>query len=175
MRIGLIASPWIPVPPPSYGGTELIVDNLARGLAARGHDVRLFTVPQSTCPVEKLSVLPAAAEPMGFILPETQHVIAAYEAFDDVDVIHDHTVLGPVVAAGHKHPDIPVVFTNHGQVSPTSRCSAPPRTSARSSRSRTTSTRATTSRSPRSSTTGSTSTASRSAPAAAGTRCSSAG
>jgi glycosyltransferase involved in cell wall biosynthesis len=121
MRIGLIASPWIPVPPPSYGGTELIVDNLARGLAARGHDVRLFTVPESTCPVEKMSVLPAAAEPMGFILPETQHVIAAYEAFDDVDVIHDHTVLGPVVAAGHKHPGIPVVFTNHGQVSPQTR------------------------------------------------------
>jgi glycosyltransferase involved in cell wall biosynthesis len=118
MRIGLIASPWIPVPPPTYGGTELIVDNLARGLAARGHDVRLFTVPESTCPVEKLSELPSVAEPMGFILPETRHVIAAYQAFTDVDVIHDHTVLGPVIAAGHKHPDVPVVFTNHGQVSP---------------------------------------------------------
>ncbi|MGZ4602952.1 MAG: glycosyltransferase family 4 protein [Kineosporiaceae bacterium] len=116
MRIGLIAAPWIPVPPPNYGGTELIVDHIARGLAARGHDVRLFTIPESTCPVQKDWVLPKAAEPMGFTVPEAQHVLAAYKAFDDVDVIHDHTVLGPALAAGHKHPDIPVVFTNHNLV-----------------------------------------------------------
>jgi glycosyltransferase involved in cell wall biosynthesis len=117
MRIGLIAAPWIPVPPPNYGGTELVVDHIARGLAARGHDVRLFTLPESTCPVDKYWVLPTAAEPMGFTVPEAQHVLAAYKAFDDVDIIHDHTVLGPAVAAGHKHPDIPVVFTNHNLVS----------------------------------------------------------
>jgi glycosyltransferase involved in cell wall biosynthesis len=116
MRIGLIAAPWIPVPPPNYGGTELVVDHIARGLAARGHDVRLFTLPESTCPVDKAWVLPKAAEPMGFTVPEAQHVLAAYKAFDDVDVIHDHTVLGPAIAAGHKHPDIPVVFTNHNLV-----------------------------------------------------------
>jgi len=46
MRIGLIAPPWIPVPPPAYGGTEAVIDNLARGLTALGHDVRLFTVGQ---------------------------------------------------------------------------------------------------------------------------------
>jgi len=116
MRIGLIAAPWIPVPPPNYGGTELVVDHIARGLAGRGHDVRLFTVPESTCPVDMDWVLPKAAEPMGFTVPEAQHVLAAYKAFDDVDVIHDHTVLGPALAAGHKHPDIPVVFTNHNLV-----------------------------------------------------------
>jgi glycosyltransferase involved in cell wall biosynthesis len=121
MRIGLIAAPWIPVPPPNYGGTELVVDHIARGLAARGHDVRLFTVPESSCPVDKAWVLPRAAEPMGFTVPEAQHVLAAYEAFDDVDVIHDHTVLGPAVAAGHKHPGIPVVFTNHNLVTPQTR------------------------------------------------------
>src|SRR3954449_8197183 len=121
MRIGLIAAPWIPVPPPNYGGTELVVDHIARGLAARGHDVRLFTLPQSTCPVDTAWVLPKAAEPMGFTVPEAQHVLAAYKAFDDVDVIHDHTVLGPALAAGHKHPDIPVVFTNHNLVTPQTR------------------------------------------------------
>src|SRR5918912_3593943 len=116
MRIGLIAAPWIPVPPPNYGGTELIVDHIARGLTARGHEVRLFTVPESTCPVAREWVLPEAAVPMGFTVQEAQHVLAAYRAFDDVDVIHDHTVLGPALAAGHKHPDIPVVFTNHNLV-----------------------------------------------------------
>ena len=36
MRIGLIAPPWTPVPPPLYGGIELVVDELARGIQAAG-------------------------------------------------------------------------------------------------------------------------------------------
>ena len=42
MRIGLTASPHIPVPPPGYGGTERVIDNLAVGLAERGHAVTVF-------------------------------------------------------------------------------------------------------------------------------------
>ena len=65
MRIGLIAPPWIPVPPPAYGGTEEVIDNLARGLTALGHDVRLFTVGDSTCPVPRQWLYPSPVEPMG--------------------------------------------------------------------------------------------------------------
>ena len=42
MRIGLPASPHIPVPPPGYGGTERVIDSLAVGLAERGHAVTVF-------------------------------------------------------------------------------------------------------------------------------------
>lgn len=42
LRIGIIAPPWVAVPPPVYGGTELMVDVLARGLVAAGHNVTLF-------------------------------------------------------------------------------------------------------------------------------------
>lgn len=42
MRIALTADPELPVPPRLYGGIERIVDMLARGLAARGHEVTLF-------------------------------------------------------------------------------------------------------------------------------------
>jgi glycosyltransferase involved in cell wall biosynthesis len=97
----LIAPPWIPVPPPGYGGTEAVVDNLARGLSARGHDVVLFTVAESTSPVEVRSLYDTAVEPMGAGAPEAAHVLAAYDALTDVDVIHDHTLLGPLVAARH--------------------------------------------------------------------------
>ena len=37
MHIAIIAPPWVPVPPPAYGGTEAVLDTLARGLAAAGH------------------------------------------------------------------------------------------------------------------------------------------
>lgn len=47
MRIALTADPELPVPPRLYGGIERIVDMLARGLVARGHEVTLFAHPQS--------------------------------------------------------------------------------------------------------------------------------
>ena len=28
MRIGMIAPPWIPVPPPDYGGTEVVIERV---------------------------------------------------------------------------------------------------------------------------------------------------
>ena len=97
MRIGLVAPPWVAVPPPSYGGTEVVVDGLARGLAAVGHDVLLFTVGDSTCPVTRAWRYPSAYTPMGHYLGEAAHVLDAYAAMADRDVVHDHTVLGPLL------------------------------------------------------------------------------
>ena len=86
MRIGLIAPPWIPVPPPAYGGTEEVIHNLARGLQALGHDVRLFTVGESTCPVPRRWLYRSPAEPMGDQFQESAHALAAYEALADTDI-----------------------------------------------------------------------------------------
>ena len=118
MRIGLIAPPWVPVPPPGYGGTELVIDTLARGLSDLGHDVELYTVGSSTCPVTRLSSFDAAPEPMGTSVEEAAHVLGAYDALRGVDVIHDHTVLGPLLAAGAASATAPVVATHHGVFTP---------------------------------------------------------
>jgi glycosyltransferase involved in cell wall biosynthesis len=48
MKIALTADPELPVPPKLYGGIERIVDMLAIGLVARGHDVTVFAHPDST-------------------------------------------------------------------------------------------------------------------------------
>jgi glycosyltransferase involved in cell wall biosynthesis len=47
VRIALTADPEIPVPPVHYGGIERVIDMLARGLVARGHDVTIFANPDS--------------------------------------------------------------------------------------------------------------------------------
>jgi glycosyltransferase involved in cell wall biosynthesis len=113
MRIGLIAPPWVPVPPVRYGGTEQVVDDLARALTSLGHDVRLFTIGESTCPVPQGWYFEKAVDAIGTTVPESAHVLAAYQDLADVDVIHDHTILGPLVA-GRLSGLPPVVATNHG-------------------------------------------------------------
>ncbi|MFP5318613.1 MAG: glycosyltransferase family 4 protein [Acidimicrobiia bacterium] len=113
MRVGIVAPPWAPVPPPLYGGIEQAIDGLARGFQKAGHHVVMFTTADSTSPVERRWLLEASeGYRMGYTVPELRHVMAAYEQLDDVDVIHDHSVLGPVYA--ERYPDKKVLTTIHG-------------------------------------------------------------
>jgi glycosyltransferase involved in cell wall biosynthesis len=113
MRIAQIAPPWTPVPPPLYGGIEAVVDRLCRGLQRAGHEVLLFATGDSTSPVPTRWVLPEAeGQRIGMAVPELRHVVHAYEAVQDCDVVHDHTVFGPLYA--ERFPHLPVVTTIHG-------------------------------------------------------------
>lgn len=113
MRIGMIAPPWLPVPPPAYGGTEAVIDGLIRGLVDSGHEVVLIAHPDSSVPAELRSVLPrGATDSIGQAATELAHVLGAYDSLTDVDVIHDHTLCGPLLAASASA--IPVVVTHHG-------------------------------------------------------------
>lgn len=113
MRIALVAPPWTPVPPSLYGGIELVVDRLARGLHDAGHDVLLFTTGDSTCPVPRRWLLAEAeGDRIGMSVPEIRHVMAAYDVVRDAHIVHDHTVLGPIYAERFGGP--PVVTTVHG-------------------------------------------------------------
>ena len=99
MRIGLLAPPWLAVPPRGYGGTELVVDALARALSALGHDVLLAAPGDSTCPVPRVPDLPESRpKRIESGVLEAAFVLAGHRALRDCDVVHDHTVLGPLVA-----------------------------------------------------------------------------
>jgi glycosyltransferase involved in cell wall biosynthesis len=112
MHIGLIAPPWLAVPPPAYGGTEAVLDRLARGLKNAGHEVELFTLEESTCGVRRRWWHSRAVEPIGDSVAEAAHVLAAYEELADVDLVHDHTTVGPLLAR-HRGGSPPVVTTIH--------------------------------------------------------------
>src|SRR3954449_5784778 len=87
MRIALIAPPWLPVPPPGYGGTEVVLDGLARGLVDAGHEGLLIGHPDSKCPVKRLTIVPAEdAQPMGRAVSELEHALGAYAAAANFDV-----------------------------------------------------------------------------------------
>lgn len=48
LRVLLVADPYVPVPPVHYGGIERVIDQLATGLAERGHHVELVAHPDSS-------------------------------------------------------------------------------------------------------------------------------
>jgi glycosyltransferase involved in cell wall biosynthesis len=113
MRIGMICPPWVPVPPPAYGGTEAVVDTLVRALLQSGHDVVLFAHPASTTAAELRTALPEdSTQLIGQGSTELAHVLAAYDQLRDVDVIHDHTMAGPLL--GPHMTATPIVTTHHG-------------------------------------------------------------
>ncbi len=117
MRIGIVAPPWLPVPPPAYGGTENLLNTLALGLQNVGHEVILCASGDSTCSVERTWVFEEAiGVGSGNSVDEIRHVLHAYEQIQDADVVHDHTLVGPLHSASF--PKLPVVTTNHGPFNP---------------------------------------------------------
>ena len=116
MRVGMVVAPFVPVPPVGYGGTEGVVDVLARGLQQAGCDVRLFSVGSSTVPVPNAWWYDRPVAPMGRTEAEAVQVVAAYAALADVDVIHDHTTLGPLAFGGRG--GVPILATCHGAFTP---------------------------------------------------------
>jgi glycosyltransferase involved in cell wall biosynthesis len=97
-----------------YGGIELIVDRLAKGYQDAGHEVLLYTTGDSTSEVPMAWALAQSeGTRIGMAVPELRHVMHAYDAVQDFDIIHDHTVMGPSYG-GALFPDLKIVTTIHG-------------------------------------------------------------
>lgn len=116
MRIAEIAPPWVSVPPPTYGGIELVVALVADGLVDRGHDVTLFASGGSKTKgtlVTPLDQVPELADMGLSVTDDTIHTLSAYLRAGEFDVVHDHSGWGPAFGAlldGRP----PVVRTLHG-------------------------------------------------------------
>jgi glycosyltransferase involved in cell wall biosynthesis len=118
MRIGILAPPWIPVPPPAYGGIEQIVALLARGLAAAGHEVVLVAPPDSRAEGSSIvAPLDRLPETIGDPADEWLHVLRGLEALEGVDVIIDHS--GPLGALLTAQSGTPAMHVVHGPLDPT--------------------------------------------------------
>jgi glycosyltransferase involved in cell wall biosynthesis len=119
-RIAMLAPPWIPVPPPGYGGIEYVVALLTDALVERGHDVELFCAPGSHSKALVQPLLPEAhPNEIERALIEADHVARAFEAFDQAaaaghafDVVHDHCGYTPLAMADRV--GLPLVHTVHG-------------------------------------------------------------
>jgi glycosyltransferase involved in cell wall biosynthesis len=116
MRIGIVAPPWFELPPRGYGGIESMCYWLAEGLVARGHDVTLIGAgPRHTSARFVSTVDEPPTARVGEAYPEVIHLAEAARALEsaDVEVVHDHTLAGVLLAFGR---DAPTVVTAHGPV-----------------------------------------------------------
>lgn len=110
LRVGLLAPPWVPIPPPSYGGIEQVVHTLAEGLAERGHEVVLVAAPGSAIDgVRVVSPLTAVPGVIGEAAPDWRHALAGLDAFAGLDIVIDHSgPLGALLTSGLRTPALHV-------------------------------------------------------------------
>jgi glycosyltransferase involved in cell wall biosynthesis len=124
LRVALLAPPWIPVPPPGYGGIEAVVALLARELHRRGHRVTLFAAPGSHSEAEVRTLLDRAhPDQIERSIFEVDHVARAFDAIDEAaaegrpyDIVHDHCGFAAFAMAGRLAT--PLVHTLHGPFTP---------------------------------------------------------
>jgi glycosyltransferase involved in cell wall biosynthesis len=120
LHIAVLAPPWIPVPPPGYGGIEFVVALLCDALVELNHDVELFCAPGSR---SRATVHPVLEQPhpdsIERSLFEGDHTARAFRAIDAAatngrpfDVVHDNS--GYTALAFATRLETPLVHTVHG-------------------------------------------------------------
>ena len=119
-NIAMLAPPWIPIPPPGYGGIEHVVALLCDGLVKLGHHVTLFAAPGSRSTASVHEVLTSSyPDDIGQSLYESDHVSRVLDVVDEMaekgkpfDVLHDHCGFTTVAMADRM--STPLIHTLHG-------------------------------------------------------------
>ncbi len=122
LRVAMVVPPYFDVPPRAYGGVEAVVADLADALVARGHSVTLIGAGRPGTSARFVPVWDRTVpELLGEPYPEVMHAAAARRAVrrlaetEGLDVVHDHTLAGPLNAPAY---GVPTVVTVHGPVGP---------------------------------------------------------
>lgn len=105
LRIALVTPPWYSLPPQGYGGIEAMCAALADGLVSRGHDVvTVGAGPRGTRAAHEATYDVPPSDRIGDRWPEAVHAAEAarFLAREHFDVIHDHSMMGPLSAASRK-------------------------------------------------------------------------
>ncbi len=111
MRIAVLSTPFIRVPPSGYGGTELFCWELSEELSARGHEVTLYTTGDSVTRCSRRALYHRAEWPP---TPhdDVNHVAWAFNeiAHREFDLVQLNSSLGVPFA---RFVSVPIVHTIH--------------------------------------------------------------
>lgn len=113
MRIAVISTPFVRVPPDGYGGTELFCANLVSRLVERGHRVTVFTTGDSTSPAEVRALFPTPCWPPS-PKQDALHVEWAFEQIEEASEPYDVVQINsPFALPLARKLGIPAVYTIH--------------------------------------------------------------
>lgn len=120
MRIAQVSPLWERVPPPAYGGIELVVGLLCDELVRRGHEVTLFASGDSISLAKLESVHPRALRldksVKEYGIYEMLQLSRVYEKASEFDIIHSH--MGCAALPFANLVKTPTVHTLHGIFTP---------------------------------------------------------
>ena len=116
LHIAMVAPPYFTIPPEGYGGVESVIAGLVDGLVERGHRVTLLAAGEHATRAQRFIRTwdEHPVEQLGEALPEvvnTARVAALIGSGTRYDVVHDHSLAGPLLARGRR---VPTVVTVHG-------------------------------------------------------------
>jgi glycosyltransferase involved in cell wall biosynthesis len=115
LDVAMVAPPYFSVPPAAYGGIETVVADLVDTLVDRGHRVTLIGAGRHATRAQRFiaTYSTESAGRLGESMPELVHAAKVAGILDmlDFDIIHDHTVAGPLTALRRLTP---AVTTVHG-------------------------------------------------------------
>ena len=118
LRILLVAPPMVPVPPPTYAGTERVIASLGAELHRRGHHVGLVAAGDSEVPYELIRSVDASLWKTGYdgdVASYMQYTAAiAWDAAPRFDIIHSHLENHTFLLA--RYAPVPVLTTLHGRL-----------------------------------------------------------
>jgi hypothetical protein len=75
MRIAIVSTPYLPIPPKKYGGTERVIYYLVKGLKELGHEPILLAPADSEVDCE---IIPICETSIYF--PHKRELVAEFEA-----------------------------------------------------------------------------------------------
>ena len=116
LHVAMVAPPYFTIPPVGYGGVESVVAGLVDGLVERGHRVTLLGAGDHATRAQRFIRTwdGHPVDQLGEALPEVVNAARVADLVGtgtDYDVVHDHTLAGPLLARGRR---VPTLVTVHG-------------------------------------------------------------
>ncbi|MBA7475660.1 Ubiquinone biosynthesis O-methyltransferase, mitochondrial [subsurface metagenome] len=118
LKIALLSTPFIKVPPRAYGGLELVLRDEAYALAKQGHQVTVFAPDDSYVEGCEMACFGPALEKVqvNWLQAETDAInkVSSRLMNDGYDIICGHDWFGMEYALKAQKPELKVCHTHHG-------------------------------------------------------------
>ncbi len=125
LRIAVIAPLWVPVPPETFGGTQVTVRGLVEGLVKKGHEVTLFASGKSKTSAKLESFINASIynrrqayknkdslfNPSGRLFYDLGNHLKVFLNHEKFDIIHSH--FGAAAMFFAPFLKTPLIITQH--------------------------------------------------------------